>query len=610
MFGQHEASSVLRRRLRVGTGCGLAIFVALLARLWMLQVLQGEEMRTLSESNRIRLRRVEGTRGLIVDRLGRTLVDSRASFDAMLVPEDAVDLPSTVETLAHFLKQPTAQTQAILDQAAGRPPFQEVLVKRDLDWDEVVAIETHQLDLPGVSLRITARRSYPFGPLLAHTLGYVGEVTKDEVEHNPEYRAGDLAGKAGLEKQWEHYLRGAIGGQQVEVDALGRELSVLHEVEAQPGATLVLSIDLDLQQAAENALGDRAGAVVALDPRNGDVLTMVSHPSFDPNEFVHGIQGQSWRELVDHPRHPLNNRAIQGQYPPGSTFKIIMAAAALEEGIINPFQRLSCGGTFFFGNREFRCWKKGGHGSLNLNGALVNSCDVFFYQVGQRLGIDTIAQYARAFGLGLPTGIALEQEKSGTVPDPEWKQKRFGQPWYAGETVSVSIGQGYVTATPLQMAQVISAVASGTLHRPHLVKRIQAATGDVIEEFAPEPHAALPLRKTTLMQLREGLQDVVDKGTGKNARLPGISVAGKTGTSQVVKLGEKRLKAAQLPWNQRDHAWFVAYAPTDGPQIAVAALVEHADGGGGAVAAPLVREVLSTFFQLQEQRQPKQYAQN
>jgi penicillin-binding protein 2 len=610
MFGQYEAAPALRYRLRIAAACGLALFVVLFARLWMLQVLQGEEMRTLSEDNRVRLRRVEGTRGLIVDRFGRTLVDSRASFDAMLVPEDATDLAATVETLAPFLKQSAAQTQAFLDQAAGRPPFQEILVKRDLEWDEVVAIETHQLDLAGVSLRITARRSYPFGPLLAHTLGYVGEVAKDDIERNPQYRAGDLAGKAGLEKQYERYLRGAMGGQQVEVDALGRELRVLHEVEAQPGNTVVLSVDLDLQEAAEKALGDRAGAVVALDPRNGEILSLVSHPTFDPNDFVHGIQGRGWRELLEHPRHPLNNRATQGQYPPGSTFKIIMAAAAIEEGTINPFTRIHCSGGFWFGNRQFRCWKKGGHGSMNVHQALVQSCDVFFYQVGQRLGIESIAQYARAFGLGLPTGIALEHEKAGTVPDPQWKQKRFGQPWYAGETVSVSIGQGYVTATPLQMAQAMAAVAVGTVHQPHLVKRIESATGDVIEEVEAKPRHALPLRKTTLVQLRQALQDVVDGGTGKNARLPGISVAGKTGTSQVVKLGEKRVKATQLPWNERDHAWFVAYAPTDDPQIAVVALVEHADGGGGAVAAPLAREVMATFFQLQKDREPKQYAQD
>jgi penicillin-binding protein 2 len=610
MFGLHDNAPALRRRLRLSATIGALCLAVIFVRLWMLQVLYGDEMRTLSEDNRIRLRRTEGTRGLIIDRFGRTLVDSRPSFDAVLVPEDAPDLPSTVELIAQFLKQSAAQTQTLLAQASGRPPFQEITVKRDLEWEDIVAVETHQLDLAGVSLRVTPRRSYLLGPVLGHTLGYVGEASKEEVERDPRYRAGDLVGKSGLEKQWEEQLRGAMGGQQVEVDAVGRELRVLHEVDAQPGNTLRLTLDLDLQTAAEESLGDRVGSVVAIDPQTGEVLALVNRPSFDPNAFVHGIQGTEWRALLDHPRHPLNSRATQGQYPPGSTFKIVMAAAALEEGVINPFTRIHCNGSFQFGNKRFRCWKKGGHGSMNVHDALVNSCDVFFYQVGQRLGIETIAQYARAFGLGLPTGVTLEHEKGGIVPDPAWKQKRFKQPWYAGETVSVSIGQGYVTATPMQMAQLIAATSTGVLRRPHLVKRVESATGEVIEEVHPEDRSNLPLRKTTLLQVQAALTDVVAGGTGKNARLPNISVAGKTGTSQVVTLGEKRVKANELPWQQRDHAWFVAYAPTENPQIAVATLVEHAEGGGGAVAAPVTRGVLSAFFHLQEERAPKRYAQN
>lgn len=612
MFGQREAAPALRRRLRLAA-VGTVLFLAvLLGQLWNLQVLQGNEMRTLSEENRIRLRRVEATRGPVLDRFGRTLIDSRASFDAMIVPEDAHDLSSTVEVLAQFLKQSAAQTQAVLDQAAGRPPFQEILVKRDLDWDEIVALETHQLDLPGASLRITPQRSYPHGERLAHTLGYVSEVTRQDLDRDRRYRAGDLVGKFGVEHQWEAELRGVPGGQQIEVDALGRELRVLSEVEAVPGNTLVLSIDADLQDAAEDALAEHTGSVVALDPRTGEVLALVSHPSFDPNLFVRGIPAADWRALVEHARHPLSNRAIQGQYPPGSTFKIIMAAAALEEGIINPFTHLSCRGSMWFGNRRFRCWKKGGHGSVNVHQALVQSCDVFFYQVGQRLGIDTIAQYARAFGLGVPTGIALENEKAGTVPDPAWKRRRFGVPWYAGETVSVSIGQGYVTTTPLQMAEAIAAVATGRRFRPHLVRRIESPSGEPVREFPPEEVATLPLRKTTLLQLHSALADVVNSplGTGKNARLPNVTVAGKTGTSQVIQLGEKRPKSVELPWHQRDHAWFVAFAPVDEPEIAVVTLVEHAEGGGGAVAAPITRSVIAGYYRLKEEREPQRYAQN
>jgi penicillin-binding protein 2 len=593
-------------------GSALLVFLLLGGQLWILQILRGDEMRVLSESNRIRLRRVHATRGSVLDRFGRTLVDSRASFDVVIVPEDARDLETTAETLSHFLNQSAADTQTILKEVAGRPPFQEITIKRDVAWNEVVAVETHQLELPGVSLRITPRRSYPYGPLLAHVLGYVGEVNRRELATDPRYRPGDLIGKAGLEQILESHLRGVNGGQQIEVDAVGRELRVLNEVESIPGSTVVLSIDLDLQQTAEQALGDRAGSVVALDPRTGELLAMVSRPSFDPNTFTHGIEAGEWRRLLEHPRRPLTHRAIQGQYPPGSTFKIVVATAALEEGIVTPFTRLHCGGGVQFGNHYFRCWKKGGHGSVNVHEALVQSCDVFFYQVGQRLGVDTIAEYARAFGLGAPTGIALDHEKSGTIPDSTWKRRRFNEPWYAGETLSVAIGQGYVTSTPLQLAQLIGAVATSARYRPHLVLKIEGSDGKPRREFGPEETGRLPVRKTTLAQVQEALYHVVNgaRGTGKNSRLEGISVAGKTGTSQVVKLGRRKVKASELPWQQRDHAWFVAYAPSEEPAIAVSVLVEHAEGGGGAVAAPVAREVLETFFRLQQEREPLRYAQN
>jgi len=610
VFGAHEVSPTVRRRLNWCAAATVVVVGLLMARLWTLQVLRGEEMAALSENNRIRLRRITATRGRVLDRDGRVLIDSQASFDAVIVPEDARDLETTVENLANFLQQSTAETKAILDRASGRPPFEEILVKRDLDWDQVVALETHQLDLPGVSLRITPRRSYPEGEVLAHVLGHVGEVNPAELAEDRGYRPGDLIGKAGLEKEWEKYLRGQNGGQQVEVDALGRELRVLQEEEATPGNTLVLAIDLDLQHAAETALGDRAGSVVAIDPRNGDVLAMVSHPSFDPNHFTHGIRVSEWRELLQHPRRPLTARAVQGQYPPGSTFKIIVATAALEEGIINPFTRIHCGGKLHFGNHDFRCWKRGGHGSMNVHDALVQSCDVFFYQVGQRLGIDTIAQYARAFGLGLPTGIKLENEKTGVIPDTEWKKRRFRQPWYPGETLSVAIGQGYVTATPLQMAQMIATVATGVRYRPRLVKRVLAPDGSVVRDFEPELLAQLPVRKTALAQVQAALRDVVNtpQGTGKKAALADVTVAGKTGTSQVVTLGRERVPANKLPWQQRDHAWFVAFAPAEDPTVAVAAIVEHADGGGGAVAAPVVRDVIEARARLAERWTATRYA--
>lgn len=611
MFGKFEASAAVRRRITIGVAIAVAGIMLLALRLWDLQVIRGEQMATLSESNRIRLRRVAATRGRVVDRNGKVLIDSQASFDAVLVPEDSRDLASTVELLAQFLHQSAGETQTILDRASGRPPFQEVLVKRNLDFDEVAALETNQFQLPGVSLRITPSRNYPYGPLLAHVLGYTGEVTQEELDRDRRYRPGDVVGKAGLEKAWEPYLRGIHGGQQVEVDALGRELRVLDEEEAIPGHTLVLSIDLDLQQAAESALGEEAGSIVVLDPRNGDVLAMVSEPSFDPNEFTGGIKPERWKELTNHPRHPLNARATQGQYPPGSTFKIIMAAAALDEGVINPFTSIRCTGHLPFGNHDFRCWKKGGHGSMNVHEALVNSCDVFFYQVGQRLGVDTIARYARAFGLGEPTGIEIGTERGGTIPDSAWKKRVFKQPWYAGETLSVAIGQGYVTATPLQMAEAAATIARGVRYKPRVLQRVEAIDGSLVKSVEPELVAKLPVRDTVLKEVQDALADVVARGTGKKGGLKEIAVAGKTGTSQVVTLGKERIPAAKLQWQQRDHAWFVAYAPAEDPTIAIATLVEHAaGGGGGAVAAPVTKQVLEAYFRLQEQRELAHYAQN
>lgn len=608
---QREAPSLLRRRVRWSLVLFALVFLPIVARLWYLQVLRGEEMRLLAENNRVRLHRVQATRGTVVDRYGRVVIDSRPSFDAVFVPEDAKDPSSTIENLASLLGLNSAELNQLVKRRGARP-FQEVLVKRDLTFEEVAAIETHQWDLPGVSLQITPRRSYPHGPLLAHLTGYVGEVGPEELERDPSYRMGDMVGKSGLERGWETYLRGIDGGQQVEVDSLGRRLRVLSEVAEVPGHTVRLTIDLDLQQAAHRALGERDGSVVAVDPRNGEILAMVSHPSFDPNAFARGIRLQEWQALTSDRSRPLMNRAVQGLYPPGSTFKFIVAAAALEEGVINPFTRVFCPGGMSFGNHYFRCWRKGGHGSVDVHEALVQSCDTFFYQVAQRLGVDVIAAYARKFGLGLPTGVALEHERSGTIPDTAWKLRRFRQPWYAGETLSVAIGQGYVTATPLQMANAIAMMATGHRFRPHFVLQVESPEGDVVAREEPEELARLELRATTLKQIRDALRDVVatERGTGKKARLRGIAVAGKTGTSQVVKLGKDRPKAGRLPRHHRDHAWFVAYAPADDPEIAVAAIVEHADGGGGQVAAPLVREVLEEYFALKEGRGKRTYAEN
>lgn len=600
---RREVPATLRRRLVVALGAVLVLFGLTLVRLWHLQVTEGEQYRSLSENNRIRLKRVRATRGTILDRHGQILVDNRPSFDVALVPEDAHDVPRTLGALSRILGAEAGDFSSTVQAAANRPPFEEVILKRDIDWESIVALETHQLELPGVSVQVGPRRTYPFNDTAAHLLGYVGEVSQQELANRQGYRMGDLIGKAGAERYWEDYLRGIDGGQQVEVDAVGRKLRVLSEVEETPGNTLVLTLDRDLQLAAEKAMGDHEGAIVALDTRNGDVLAMVSRPAFDPNVFARGIRAAEWRALTQDRKRPLNSKAVQGTYPPGSTFKVVMAAAALEEGVINPFTQIFCGGGIFFGNRTFRCWRPSGHGNMNVHEALTRSCDVFFYQVGQRLGIDAIADYAHRFGLGAPTGISLEHESGGIIPSSAWKRQRFGEPWYAGETLSVAIGQGYVTTTPLQMANAMAAIANnGTVYRPQFVKRVETPDGTTVLEQQPIVTNELGFKKTTLLQIREALSDVVNsnRGTGSKARVRGIEVGGKTGTSQVGKLGAERTKQGHMARERKDHAWFIAFAPVANPEIAVAVLAEHAGEHGGTAAAPIAQQVIAHYFGVAE----------
>ncbi|MEK6661794.1 MAG: penicillin-binding protein 2, partial [candidate division NC10 bacterium] len=397
-----------------------------------------------------------------------------------------------------------------------------------------------------------------------------------------------------MERRWEELLRGRTGGQQVEVDALGRRVRVLHEVEDVPGHSVFLTLDRDLQETAYEALQGKQGAIVALEVNSGAILALVSTPAFDPNIFARGVTAEEWRALGEDRMHPLNNRAIQGQYPPGSTFKIVLAIAALEEKVNDPDTQLQCHGSMAFGNRVFRDWKKQGHGAVDLHKGIVQSCDVYFYQLGQRIGIDRIAKYARALGLGEKTGIALDDEKPGLIPDTEWKMRRFGQPWFPGETPSASIGQGYITVTPLQMANLMATVANGgTLYRPWFVRRVESLDGTLIREYGPEKIRSLELKENTLKHLRSALAAVVNSGSGTGGRAKStlVEIAGKTGTAQVVEMRGAYVKSGQLSYFIRDHAWFVAYAPAENPVIAVAILVEHG-GHGGSAAGPLAKKVI------------------
>src|SRR5262247_1900821 len=540
-ISRQDGAPELRRRARLLYLLLILVFGALLIRLFFLQVVDGERYTFLSENNRVRIKRIPGTRGMVLDRQGQLLIDSRPSFDLLFVPEDSEEPEKTLRLLARYLGRDDQELLTVLEENKKRPAFEELVLGRDVDWSTVVAVEAHQLDLPGVTLRTRPRRSYVQGPVAAHVLGYMGEIGLRQLKvlKDQGYVVGDEIGQYGLERRWEEILRGQSGGQQVEVDALGRRVRVLHEVPDVPGYTVHLTLDRELQETAFEALNGKEGTIVALDVNSGAILAMVSTPAFDPNVFARGIKAEEWTGLVKDQLRPLSNRATQGQFPPGSTFKIIMAIAALEEGVINPESFIQDPGFFPFGNRSFRDWKKGGHGSVNLHRAIVESCDTYFYQLGPKLGIDRIAKWARAFGLGERTGIALDDERSGTIPDTEWKMKRFRQPWFPGETVSVSIGQGYVTVTPLQLANMMAAVANGgKLFRPYLVSKVESVDGTSVREYGPELIRTIDLKPDTLNRVRGALADVVSGagGTGGAARTPIIQVAGKTGTAQVIEM--------------------------------------------------------------------------
>lgn len=604
-INRQEVAPKLRARARLLYGVLIVVFLGLLTRLISLQIVQGERYTFLSENNRIRIKRIPGTRGMILDRRGQLLVDSRPSFDLLFIPEDAADPEQTLRLLAHYLRHDEKEMLEILEANKQRPAFEEVVLGKDVDWATVVAVESHQLDLPGVTLRSRPRRNYSEGAMGAHVLGYLGEIGPAQLKTLKEegYVLGDEIGQYGLERRWEDVLRGQSGGQQVEVDALGRRVRVLHEVTDVPGYTVHLTLDRELQQTAFEALRGTEGTIVALDVHTGAILTMVSTPAFDPNVFARGIKGDEWRALIKDQQRPLSNRATQGQYPPGSTFKIVMSIAGLEEGVIDPDAKISDPGFYTFGNRAFRDWKKGGHGSVDLHRAIVESCDVYFYQLGPRLGIDRIAKWAHAFGLGEKSGVALDDERSGTIPDTAWKRKRFRQPWYPGETVSVAIGQGYVTVTPLQLANMMATVANGgTLYRPRIVSKVESVNNGAVRVYGPEIIHSIQIKPSTLEQVRTALADVVRSpaGTGGAARSNIVDIAGKTGTAQVVEMKGGYVKSEQLAYLNRDHAWFVSYAPIENPQIAVVVMIEHG-GHGASAAAPLAKKMIEKYIELQKQ---------
>jgi penicillin-binding protein 2 len=573
------------RRLLVFTIIVLAI------RLWDLQIMKGTEMKKLSEQNRVRIKKVVAPRGVIYDRTGKILADTRPSFNMYITPEDIKDFNQTIDGLATLLKIDRDEIIDKLKAASGFPPSFPVKIKSDITKDEVAKVEANRVYLPGVTIQIEPKRNYPYGKMMAHMLGYVSEISDEELKSKDfkNYAPGDNIGRYGLERAYETYLRGKDGERRVEVDAMGREVRTLDIIEPAAGNNLTLNVDLDMQLTLEKSFDNKKGGAIALDAKTGAVLALVSRPAFDPNKFASGISKEDWQTIATDNFHPLQNRVIQGRYPPGSTFKIALALKALEDGIINEKTGFSCRGGFAFGKRVFKCWKKGGHGNISVHRGIVESCDVFFYNTGLKIGIDRIHEISEAIGLGKITGIDLPNEKNGLIPSPEWKRKTFGEPWYEGETVSVSIGQGAVWLTPIQLAQLSAFVANeGVTFKPQIVNKIISPEGKVQKTFEPVINSNVKMKKEVFRIVKDGMRGVVNEpgGTAYGSRLVNVSMSGKTGTAQSV--GEKGK-------NSGDHAWFIAYAPAEEPSIAISILVEYG-GHGSSVSAPIAKALTETFF--------------
>jgi penicillin-binding protein 2 len=580
----------------------IIVFSLLILRLFFLQVIEGQEFRRLSENNCIRLQTIDPSRGLIFDRNADIMVDNRPSFDLGIVLKDAHPLENTIGKLVECTDLTFEEIKEKISKNESTSPYKAIVLKQDIDRNLLAAVEVNKFNLPGIVVDVRIRRHYIRGKSASHLIGYLGEISKKELESGlyPDYKSGDLIGKFGVEKSYEKFLRGNRGGRQVEVNATGQIVRVLNTIDAQPGHNTYLNVDRLLQETAEDLLGERAGAVVAMDPNTGQILVLANSPSFDPNEFVNGLSHQQWQEIISNPLRTMENKAIQGEYPPASTYKIITAIAGLEEGVIDEKTTMFCPGYYRFGDRDFRCWKKDGHGTVNVLKAIAASCDVFFYQVGAKLGVDRIAWYAKAAGLGKMNGIDLDHEAKGLIPTGAWKKQRTGIPWQRGETLSIAIGQGYNLTTPLQMLVLTSAVANGgILYKPQILERVETANGDILFKNEKQVIGKLPVSNKNLEIVRKGLWEVVNsnRGTAKIAKLKTEHMSGKTGTAQVV--GRKKnenLNESQTVRHFMDHAWFVAYAPSENPKIAIAIIVEHGEHGSSA-AAPIAKKLIEIYLE-------------
>ncbi|MDR2141184.1 MAG: penicillin-binding protein 2 [Deltaproteobacteria bacterium] len=579
------------------------VVAALALRLWYLQIINGEEYRLKSERNHTSLLDIPTQRGLILDRHGQVLVDNQISYDLFVTPGEVERPEELAQQVGRLIGRDPQELSKRLAGLAKKQKFNSQMWVTGLTRADLVTLQTRHYELPGVTIQINSVRQPTMDNFAPHLIGYLGEISPKQLSEEPYLglKQGALVGQSGIEQSQEALLHGKKGQRLTTVDSHGRILEELRAEYPEPGHNIRLTINSRLQRVAQALLGERAGAIVVLDPRNFEILAMASSPTFNLRDFVGGVSAERWKSLTEDPFRPMENRAVGGQYPPGSTFKIAMALTALREGVITPESVFHCGGALFLGGSRFGCWARAGHGAVNLHRSLKESCDVYYYEVGRRLGVDRLANGVRRyFGLGRTLDVDLQTERSGLVPDQAWKLRRFGKPWNFGETLPVSIGQGYLLTTPLQVAQYTAVAANGgTLYRPHLVKEVTDFEGHLIKRVEPEIISQLDLRPDYTQAVRRALDAVVNEagGTGRRGQIPGVQVAGKTGTSQVISLDRYQLysRGGVLPWKYREHAWFTAYAPADNPEVVVTVLLEHA-GGGGANSAPLAAKLLAAYF--------------
>ena len=593
----------LKRRV-VYAALVILFFVAIiLGRLWFLQIHKGDEYRDRAENNRVRMSEIAAPRGNILDAKSREMVTNRPSFNVVLVREDSNDIDKLFKKLAAALDLDISILWEKLRDASGKPRHIPVRLIEDVDWQTLAYVENHNQEFPGVRIETIPARVYHYENLAAHVIGYLGEISKKELmaRDTEIYTGGDLIGKMGLERLREADLRGEKGSSSSEVNARGFEQQLLKSLEPLPGNDIQLTIDAKLQKVAEDLMdaGDKAGAVVAMEVKTGRMLVLASNPVLPLSHFVGGISHKNWNALLDNKKHPLINKTIQAMYPPGSTYKMITAMAGLSSGVIDPNTVFYCPGHITYGKRRYHCWKRGGHGAVDLKRAISESCDVYFYQVGLRVGVDRLAEMANKFGLGHKSNIEMEHEKGGLTPTKDWKYKNRGKKWQDGETLSVAIGQGFNLVTPLQICLMTATIANGgKQYLPKIIEKVTDPDGNVIEQFEPEVASELLADRRFLPLIRDGMEEVIQgrRGTARKVRIKGLTIGGKTGTAQVVRLKQyKHLKEEDIPYKYRDHAWFTCYAPAEDPEIAITVLVEHGLHGG-STAGPVARALLEEYF--------------